>query len=245
MIQSVESVQLALFLRTSFGGSALDLWAYAFNGAPDGFNKLPTGQTQAQGARDDVSVTFLVSSAPASRIDVILQAVEQQPPTALPRDINNVKAKIESVCNSIEKFFPKISIGRTACVVQGHTLAKNGAEANSILREMQPFLRDISEDAESISLQFAVPAVSKIQADRQLKVMRRYQTVTSMVMNIAFAGFQPPPPAATQAHAAHLLVDVYAEHMGVLTSGEAAASLREVALLAISQLLGAPNDPAS
>jgi|GEM_PF-5270159 hypothetical protein len=235
MVEAVESIQLALFLRDPPTSDALELWDRAVGGKPTGFNTIAPGNTQARGNFAGADLNVIVQQA---RVDLILQGMPPAPslsPVPDPPILGDPDGSRLRALDAIKRILPQLVVSRTAAVIQGHTLAADALDAAAKLRKLLPKV-PFPDRAQDIIYQIIVPRTSAI-AQRQLKQLCRWQTLNMQFIQMPLGGLQVPQ-MTTQRFAVHLYVDIFSEAIETLDSDQALASLNDVVTAAVNLLRG-------
>jgi hypothetical protein len=235
MIEAVESIQLALFLRGPSSSDALSLWGEVFGATPAGFNTLAPGHTQAQGEISGAQLTLMVQPA---RVDFLLQGTGV-PGQSVPPAIADASTVLERGLKAVKKVLPTLKVGRTAAVMQGYSLAQDRVDAVGKLKALIPNI-PLPGNTEDASYQVVVPRKSGI-ASRQLKQVCRWQTLAVNLVEVLVGGFNAPQ-VVKQRYALHMYVDVFGDGMESLDEAQASEALEEVAAIAATIFRGGYNE---
>lgn len=231
MVDVIESLQLALFLRSppASSDSALELWKFASTSQPTGFNKLGPDASQAQGIVDDLDVVLLVR---ADRVDLICQGLPRgganpvQSTTAplSPPSLELDRAR-EWALAAADRMIHVLQVGRTAAVVQGHFAAQDGADSVRIASEQIPNLPS-PKKATEISYQIVLPAFSE-RGSRSIKQIIRWNSAMLQFFNMPLVGI-PLVKSLAQRYVLSFYVDIFLENQEVMDDAAAQESLKEV-----------------
>jgi hypothetical protein len=232
MVEEFESIQLALFTSAPPALDAIKFWDAIFGTSPTGFQTIAPGHTQAQGPVNDLDVIVIVQS---NRFDIIVQALAPPPPAMPPAPITDINKAMSDSLSYAEKAIPHLAVGRTAAVIQGNSFAASSSDAVAKFSQALPEFK-VPTGATGVTYEFIVPKPSKLNPNRRLTRLCRWQTVQSQFFNVG-----PGQMQVAHRFASHSYVDVYVEAMEAMSPSDAIAALQEVIEEAKSIVDGGPN----
>lgn len=232
MVEEFESIQLALFTPAPPALDAIKFWDAIFGTSPAGFQTMAPGHTQAQGTVGDLDVVVIVQT---NRFDIVMQASAPPPPAMPPAAIPDIQKALSDALGYADKAIPHLTVGRVAAVIQGNCFAASPSEAVAKFSQAHPDFK-VPAGATGVTCEFTVPKASKLNPNRRLIRLCKWQTVQSQYFNLG-----PGQMQLAQRFASHSYVDVYGEAMESLSAADVKSALQEVVDEAKSIIDGGPN----
>ena len=230
----IESIQLALFLRSAPSQDAQALLKDFTGKDAIGFATVGPGHTQAQGLFKSSGVTLI---AQPTRVDLIVQPKPlDAPPTATPT-ITHPDLALKEGLAALRKILPSFSVGRTACVIQAHYLASDVQDTVRVLSVLLPNL-PIPENTQDVTFQTVGSMESIEGAGRSIKRLIRWQTVTLQVFGVQIGAPNTVPTQVIQTYAVQQHVDVFTDQVESMSPKVAKSSIEEVARGAMRAVVG-------